>query len=261
MAERVVRAGIVTGAGTGIGRATAIGLGRLGWRCALIGRRREPLEGVAREVESAGGAAAVFPLDVTDESAVETMAAELNRRWGRVDLLVNNAGLNVPKRDLGLIEPADWQSVVAAGLHGPFLMTRAVLPAMRAQRRGTIINVSSMAAMRASTLSGPAYSAAKAALNSLTESTNLAERAHGIRACAICPGEVDTPILERRPFVPSAEARATMLQAEDVAEVILLVALLHPRAAVELVLMRPTILRDVSEDRRRAEATGAAPEV
>ena len=249
MGEELVA--VITGAGTGIGRATALRLGRQGWRCALIGRRAAPLEEVAGGIRAAGGEASVYVLDVTDAAGVEAMSHQVLDHWRRVDLLVNNAGLNVPRRDLGLIAAADWQSVVAANLHGPFLMTRAVLPAMRSRGAGTIINVSSMAGVRASTLSGPAYSAAKAGLNSLTESINLAERANGIRACAICPGEVDTPIMEKRTWVPSEEARVTMLQSEDVADVIVTVALLPARAAVELVLMRPTILRDLSEDQRR----------
>lgn len=244
---------IITGAGTGIGRATATALGRRGWRCVLIGRRAAPLDTVAAEVREAGGEGRSAALDVTDEDAVTAMAGETARDWGRIDLLVNNAGLNVPQRDLNRITPADWRRVVDADLTGPFLVTQAVLTTMRAQGEGTIVNVSSMAAIRSSQLSGPAYSAAKAGLNSFTEGINVAERVHGIRACAVCPGEVDTPILEKRPYAPSAAARATMLQAEDVAEVIILVATLPVRAAVELVLMRPTILRDITEERRLAE--------
>ena len=252
MEDQAAPVGIITGAGTGIGRASAIGLGRHGWRCLLIGRRIEPLEQVVQEVRSAGGEARAAPLDVGDAAAVERIIEKVVGDWGRIDLLMNNAGVNVRKRDLGVVSSGDWESVIAANLNGPFYLTSAVLPVMRAQRGGTIINVSSMAAIRASVLSGPVYSATKAALNSLTESINASERAHGIRACAICPGEVDTPIMEKRPFVPSAAARATMLQAEDVASVILLVALLPQRAAVELVLMRPTVLRDVNEERRAA---------
>src|SRR5207302_8274676 len=129
-------------------------------------------------------------------------------------------------------------------LHGTFQVTGAALPAMRRQGGGTIVNVSSIAGVTASLLAGPAYSAAKAAVVSFTQSINLAERSHGIRACAICPGEVATPIMERRPHPPSAAARATMLQPEDIAETILHVAALPDRAAVELVTIRPTVLRD-----------------
>ena len=127
---------------------------------------------------------------------------------------------------------------------------------MRERRRGTIINVSSMAGKRASLLSGPAYSAAKAGLNSFTESLNLAERANGIRASVVCPGEVATPIMKLRPYPPSDEAMATMLQPEDVADAVLLVAALPQRATIDELLIRPTVLRDVTEDRRRAEGQG-----
>ena len=109
------------------------------------------------------------------------------------------------------------------------------------------MNVSSIAGHSASVLSGPAYSAAKAAVNSLTQSINLSERRHGIRACAICPGEVATPIMAKRPKPPSEAAIATMLQPEDLAETIVAVAGLPQRAAVELVLITPTVLRDTSD--------------
>jgi NAD(P)-dependent dehydrogenase (short-subunit alcohol dehydrogenase family) len=123
---------------------------------------------------------------------------------------------------------------------------------MRERGRGTIVNVSSMAGYRAAILTGPAYSAAKAGLNSFTDSINLAERDRGIRACTICPGEVHTPIMEQRPRPPSPEERATMLQPEDVAETIALIAALPDRAAVELVLIRPTEMRDRTADERAA---------
>jgi NADP-dependent 3-hydroxy acid dehydrogenase YdfG len=243
---------VVTGAGTGIGRATAIALGRAGARVVLSGRRREPLEAVAAELHAAGVAAMVQPGDVTRQEAAAALADAASEAWGRLDLLVNNAGLNARVRDLDAISVDDWREVIEVNLLGTFLPTRSVLPAMRAAGRGTVVNVASIAGLTASLLSGPAYSASKAAVVSFTQSINLAERRHGIRACAICPGEVETPIMELRPNPPSAEARATMLQPEDIAETILHVAALPARAAVELVSIRPTVLRDVTRDRSGA---------
>lgn len=243
---------VVTGAGTGIGRATAIALGRAGARVVLSGRRREPLEAVAADLHAAGVTALVQPGDVTRPEAAATLADAASEAWGRLDLLVNNAGLNTRVRDLAAISVDDWREVIEVNLLGTFLPTRSALPAMRAAGRGTVVNVASIAGLTASLLSGPAYSASKAAVVSFTQSINLAERRHGIRACAICPGEVETPIMDLRPSPPSAEARATMLQPEDIAETILHVAALPARAAVELISIRPTVLRDVTRDRAGA---------
>ena len=247
---------LVTGAGTGIGRAVAESFAREGARVGLNGRRREPLEETAAAVEAAGGEALVTPGDLTDPAAIDAVVREALDRWGQIDVLVNTAGVNVPRRALADLSVEDWETVIDADLTAPFLLCRAVLPAMRERRRGTIINVSSMAGKRASLLSGPAYSAAKAGLNSFTESLNLAERANGIRASVVCPGEVATPIMKLRPYPPSDEAMATMLQPEDVADAVLLVAALPQRATIDELLIRPTVLRDVTEDRRRAEGQG-----
>jgi NAD(P)-dependent dehydrogenase (short-subunit alcohol dehydrogenase family) len=246
---------LVTGAGTGIGRAVAETFAAEGARVALNGRRRQPLEETADAIAAAGGESTVEAGDLTDPVAVERVVRAVLERWGQIDVLVNNAGLNVPHRELAELSVEDWRAVIDADLTAPFLLCRAVLPSMRERRRGTIVNVSSMAGKRSSLLSGPAYSAAKAGLNSFTDSLNLAERANGIRACAVCPGEVATPIMKLRPYPPSDEAMATMLQPEDVAAAVLLVAALPQRAAIDEILIRPTVLRDVTEDRRRAGRT------
>ncbi len=239
---------VVTGGGTGIGAATAQAFARAGCRVALVGRRPEPLAEVADAVTGEGGECLVLPADVADPAAAGRVAEQVLERWDRVDVLVNNAGLNVPRREMGVVSPQDWATVLEVNLTGTFLMTSAVLPAMRAQRSGTVVNVSSYAGYRPMLLTGPAYSAAKAGVNAFTESVNQAERRHGIRACAVCPGEVATPILDRRPTPPSAEARAAMLQPEDLAQTLLLVAALPQRAAVELVVLAPTVQRDWSAE-------------
>ena len=236
---------IVTGGGTGIGAAVAQALAGEGARVAVVGRRREPLE---ETVAALGDAGMVVAADVADAGAGEQVVSAVLERWGRIDVLVNNAGVNIARRQLAEVSLEDWQTVLQVNLTGTFLMTQAALPAMRSRGAGTVINVSSMAGWRASALTGPAYSAAKAGVNSFTETLNLTERTNGIRACAVCPGEVATPIMDRRPKPPSQEARAQMLQAQDVADVILCVAALPHRATVELVTVFPTVQRDFTAE-------------
>jgi NAD(P)-dependent dehydrogenase (short-subunit alcohol dehydrogenase family) len=235
---------IVTGAGSGIGRATAMAFVDEGCRVALVGRRPEPLGELAEELEEHGGDVLLCPADVTDRVAVEVLVDRVVSTWGRIDVLVNNAGSNVRRRKVEEVSEQDWDAVLRVNLTGTFLVTQAVLPHMRAQGSGTVLNVSSMAGHRASALTGPAYSAAKAGVISFTDSLNLTERVHGVRACAVCPGEVATPILDLRPQPPSAEARAAMLQPEDLAQTLLHVASLPQRATIELLTIYPTVQRD-----------------
>ena len=241
---------VVTGAGSGIGRATAVALASSGGperTLVLVGRRPQALEETAGLVELAGARPIVQVGDVADPTAVDAIRG-VAEEAGAVDLLVNNAGVNVPARTLDRLAVGDWEQIFQINATGPFLMTRAFLAGMRSRRRGTIVNVSSMAGLRPGAISGPAYSAAKAALVSFTESINLTERRHGIRASAICPGEVATPILDDRPIPPSPEARELMLQPEDVAETILHIANLPQRAMIELVTIFPTTQRDSSSE-------------
>ena len=241
---------VVTGGGSGIGEATALALAREGAAVAVVGRRAEPLESLVATLDAEGRTAFAVPGDVTDPDAVADLVGQVRERWGRIDVLVNSAGANVPRRDLASLSVSDWDAVLRVNLTGTFLVTHAVLPIMREQRSGTVVNVSSIAGYRAMALTGPAYNAAKAGVNAFTESINLADRRHGIRACAVCPGEVATPILELRPQPPTAEARALMLQPEDLAETILFVATLPQRATVELLTINPTEQRDWTAELR-----------
>lgn len=235
---------VVTGAGSGIGRAAAVKLAEAGADVVIIARSQEALQVVAGEVQATGRRALVQALDVSDGSAVERAVQATLDAFGRIDILINNAGTNTPKRTLLDATAADWRLVVEINLTGAYLCTRAVLPTMQQQGEGTIINIASMAGKHASLLGGAAYSAAKAGVISLTQSINGEQRRHNIRATAISPGEVATPILDRRPVPPSPEDRRRMLQTEDLAAAIVFVASLPQRACIEDLVIRPTYLRD-----------------
>jgi NAD(P)-dependent dehydrogenase (short-subunit alcohol dehydrogenase family) len=253
---------VVTGAGTGIGRAAALAFAAEGAHVALSGRRAGPLEEVAQAIREqsrgsgAGGAAEalVVPGDVSDPTDVAGLFDAALARWGRIDLLLNNAGINTKERNIHDISIEDWQRVVDINLSGSFYCARQALETMRRQRSGTIINLVSGAGKRAGAIAGVAYSASKFGQAALTQSINDEERAFNIRACSVFPGEVDTPIIDLRPVVPSAEARAAMLQPEDVAAAILLVATLPPRAMIDEIVIRPTVSRDQRSEIRRATA-------
>ena len=233
--EQVV---VVTGAGTGIGRAIAQAFVAAGARVVLVGRRPEKL------VEAAQGLPIAqvrqLALDVGVREAVQAMAVQVEEELGPAQILVNNAGTNTNPRSLAELAPADWDLTLATNLTGAFNCVQALLPGMRRRRAGMVVNISSIAGLRASKLAGSAYSAAKHGLMALTHVINEEEREFGIRACAICPGEVETPILELRPEPVSTEHRARMLQPDDVAAAVLFVAGLPARACVPELVIKPT---------------------
>ncbi|MFT3804992.1 MAG: SDR family NAD(P)-dependent oxidoreductase [Burkholderiaceae bacterium] len=230
----------VTGAGSGIGAAAARALAGAGMRVVLSGRRRAALDEVADAIRGAGGQARVAPLDVSDAQAVADVVAGIDAQERRLDVVVNSAGLNVPKRNWKHLARSDWDQVVRIDLDGVFYCCHAVLPIMRRQRDGLIINVSSVAGRRVSTLTGPAYSAAKFGVNAMTESLNVEECIHGIRATAVCPGEVATPILDKRPVPVSAEDRAKMVQPDDCGELVLFLARLPAHVCINDLTISPT---------------------
>ncbi len=231
------RVAVVTGGGTGIGRAVTLALAAEGATVYAVGRREEPLRETARQ--AAGHTVHTCPCDVTDRSAVDRLVAAVVDEVGRIDLLVNNAGINTSRRRLSELTPADWDRLLAVNATGVFNMIHAVLPVMRQQRQGLIVTISSIAGLRPSTLAGAAYSAAKHAATALSRVVELEEASNGIRCCVISPGEVDTPILDQRPEPVTAEHRARILQPEDVAAAVLFVAKLPPRASVPELVIKP----------------------
>jgi NADP-dependent 3-hydroxy acid dehydrogenase YdfG len=230
----------VTGGGSGIGEAGAESLAADGWTVVVSGRRKEALDAVVATITGNGGNAEAIALDVSKADAVNQAAEQILAKHGRIDLLVNSAGINVPKRSWADMELEGWDRLVEINLNGVLYCMRAVLPAMRAQQDGCIINVASWAGRHVSKMPGPAYTTTKHAVLALTHSFNMDECANGLRACCLSPGEVATPILKLRSVVPSETEQARMLQPEDLGRTIAFVASMPPRVCMNEILISPT---------------------
>jgi NADP-dependent 3-hydroxy acid dehydrogenase YdfG len=232
---------VVTGAGSGVGRATVHKFAAEGWRVVLIGRRSEALaETIQLAPAKLREQLTALPCDLGNAAAIDSLASDVMRRFGRIDVLVNAAGNNIPQRSLGELSRADYTAVMDANVNGVLYLVQAFLPAMRAQASGTIINVGSEAGKQASAKAGAAYVVSKFGLTGLTQTINAEERPNGIRACCIFPGDIDTGLLNKRPVPPAAEARARMMLPEDIAACIWFVASLPARATIEELLVRPS---------------------
>ena len=230
----------VTGAGSGIGRAAVNSLVRAGARIALSGRRVDPLEKTLEMIQSINGSGLVVPLDVADSEAVLVAADKIRTELNQIDILINSAGLNLPKRRYSEMKIGDWQKVIDANLNGAYNCIFAVLPEMRDRGDGLIVNVSSWAGRHDSFVAGPAYGASKFAMSSMTATINLEEGRYGIRCCSLEPAEVATEILDRRPIPVADEERARMLQPDDLGETIRFIAEMPAHVCLNEVLISPT---------------------
>jgi NADP-dependent 3-hydroxy acid dehydrogenase YdfG len=206
----------------------------------ISGRRKDALDEVVAGIAKDGGDAEAMVLDVSNAADAEKVAKAIVAKYGRIDCLVNSAGLNVPNRSWDDVTTEGWDKVVDVNLSGVMYCMRAVLPTMRAQKDGVIINVASWAGRHVSKMTGPAYTATKHAVLALTHSFNMDEHKNGLRATCLSPGEVATPILKLRPVVPSDEEMAKMLQPEDLGRTIAFVAGMPPRACINEILIAPT---------------------
>lgn len=234
----MTRVAVVTGAGSGVGQAVAWKLSEAGWEVVVLGRTVKNLQETVDCAQRPGHVWAVR-CDVADRDAVRRMAAEVLAKHGAVEVLVNAAGTNVPRRALEVLSDEDYQQMIDVNMNGAYWCVQAFLSGMRQRGKGTIVNVISDAALAASPKAGPGYVMSKFALRGLTQAINAEERGRGVRACSLLPGDIDTPLLEKRPAPPSAGARARMLKPEDVAACAMLAIELPPRAIVEELLVRP----------------------
>jgi len=232
------RVAVVVGAAGGIGRAIAERLSAAGCKLALLDLEAAALRTLAEGLGD--GTALAAAADISDRAQVDRAAAAVADRFGQTDILVNAAGVNTKRRTLADISPADWERVVAVDLNGVFHATQAFLPLMHRAGGGIVVTIVSTASRLVSPGTGTHYCAAKRALLSLTESINIEQGKNGIRACAISPGEVDTPLIDARPQAPTPERRAAMLRPADVAEAVHYVVTRPARVTVSEIVIWPT---------------------
>jgi NADP-dependent 3-hydroxy acid dehydrogenase YdfG len=248
---------LVTGAGTGIGRETAILLAREGATVVVTGRRIAPLRDVVGVIEEAGGKAVARALNVASREAILQTVAWIKSNVGSIDILVNNAGSASKVLNPRFISEDEWNATVNINLTAVFNLTQAVLEDMIAKQEGTVITVSSLAVINPNLLGGAAYGAAKAGVKNFMTFLHNTYRNQGIRATTILPGETDTPIMDNRARPPLEGERAVMLNPHDVARAILLCASLQKGAVIPELHICPTFMRDTSADIEAARWVGA----
>ncbi len=227
---------LVLGASSGIGRETARLFAQEGARVMAAARRKERLESLRKEFEIA-----IFTGDASNVEEMQQLGRRTHERFGKIDILVYATGTNTPDRALTRLNPDLWNELVSVNLNGAYYITSAVLPFMREAKSGHLIYISSISGLLPD-VSGAAYQAAKRGLVGLAHAIRMEEKENGIRTCVVCPGLVDTELLEKRQVKPTAETLGKALKPEDVAEVVLHIAKLPPRAAVPEIQVLPTYL-------------------
>jgi NADP-dependent 3-hydroxy acid dehydrogenase YdfG len=222
-----------------MGRAAALAAAARGWRVALSGRGVAALTETADLVSEAGGQSLTLPLDARDPDATAGAYERIRATWDVVTDLVLAAGLNAPNRYWNDQALSDFESIVATNLTAVARVIDTALPGMRARGGGQIVVVSSYSAWRFSPHAGVAYSASKTALAAICQSLNAQEAEHGVRACHLCPGDVDTDFLDLRPQVPDEESRRAMLSPADVAAAVLFVLEVPAHMRVDELVISP----------------------
>lgn len=242
------RIALVTGAGSGIGRAIALDLANAGVVTLLCGRRIEPLEETARMIVAASGSAEAFVCDLTKPQDIEQFAAEIIESHAGVDILINNAGFSSKVRSARYISADEWRDVMDVNTLGPAILTRCLLQPMIERGRGHVVMISSMAAIRPGVMAGVVYSSAKSAARTYMDVLSTEVRQLGIRCTTIFPGEVDTPILDNRALPPDKATLALMMQPEDISAAVMMAVSLPERANVSELMITASYPRDMTAD-------------
>ena len=217
-----------------------LALAKEGVKVVLTGRRVEPLEAVVSAIVAASGYGEIMAGDTMNREAMRVTAADIHRRHHRLDLLFNNHGINVRDRywNGGALE--GWDEVIDVNIKGAYNCADAALRVMRPQGEGTIITTSSKAGVNYSLRSGVAYCASKHAVMALNQLINAEHGNEGIRACALCPGEVETPILDHRPVQVPCKDRDRLIQKEDMGEIVVFVLRMPTRIVLNEIIISPT---------------------
>ncbi len=257
MSKLTGRTALVTGGGSGIGLEVARQLLREGARVAITGRDAAKLRHAA-DTLAAGDRLFWHPADISRPEAVTALVDACLKQFGHLDVLVNNAGVNIKERRFRELTPDSYALLMGGNVHGAFLVTRAVLPAMLERKDGVIIFVNSTSGLRAGPLGGAAYAAAKFGLRGLAMALAAEELGNGVRVHSIYPGEVDTPILEARPTPVSEQHRRSILRPEDVASAVLFVPPCRPTSAFRNWSLRPWG-NNLCRRRATRRSTGVSP--
>lgn len=225
---------LITGGGRGIGAAIAHALAKLGPTVVICGRTLPALQETAAMIRATGGQCEAMTCDITDWNSVAALAGRIEQTFGRLDVLVNNAGIGSFDSPLHLMPPATWDAIFDTNLRGVYYLMRAFVPLMLESGGSDIINISSIASKNA-LANGAAYAASKWGLNGLSYSVAEELRGKNIRVSVVCPGSVHTE------FSPHTGKDATkMLHAEDVAHAVKMLVTQPPRAFASEVVLRPT---------------------
>jgi NADP-dependent 3-hydroxy acid dehydrogenase YdfG len=238
---------IITGAGSGIGYGTAVRLAEQGAKIGLVGRTASKVEAVRDEITSKGGEALAFALDVSDYDGVRAMTEQTLNTFGRIDVLINNAGHSSHHRRILTTPPEEIRAVIDSNLVGMMYCTQLVLPTMLEVGEGIVINVASLAGVHTSYLGGMIYSTVKAAVIHFTRFLTFELTNTGVRASVLIPGEVDTPIMDNRPIPPTSDDRMTMVGIDECADALTMMAGMPQRSNISELIIRPTMQRPALE--------------
>ncbi|MBX3013777.1 MAG: SDR family oxidoreductase [Caldilineaceae bacterium] len=238
LADKVV---LVAGASSGMGRATALAAAQAGATVVIAARNQEALTSLQSQIQQANGTVLSVPTDAAAPGAAQALVAAAVAAYGRIDILINSIGANIPRRTIAELTDESWQMMMETNLTAAFHLTQAIMPLFRQQQNGLLIHITSGAAKRADR-SGIAYQATKAGVSALAHGAMEEEKENGVRVTVIYPGLTETPLVYKRPTPPTPELLAKALQPEDVAAACMFVMGLPERAYVPELVIYPSRL-------------------